>query len=209
MTPSTPKRCQLAIVDYGLGNQTSLQSSCRQLGHRVVISNDPDVLDQANVLLLPGVGAFPTAMANLHELNLVDYLHQASQQQRGIIGICLGMQLLTERSCELELTSGLGLIPGETIALTQSQWHIGWNNLEIQTEHPLLMPCDGDVMYFNHSFCYSGPNEMIASISRLQPGGDPIVAAIHRDHLIGLQFHPEKSQQPGLKLLDLAIRSLC
>ena len=71
------------------------------------------------------------------------------------------------------------------------------------------MPCDGEVMYFNHSFCYAGPSEMIASISRLQPGGDAIVAAIHRDHLIGLQFHPEKSQQPGLKLLDLAIRSLC
>jgi len=209
MSSSSVKRYQLAIVDYGLGNQTSLQSSCRQLGHRAVISNDPEVLDQADVLLLPGVGAFPTAMANLHELGLVDYLHNASQHQRGIIGICLGMQLLTERSCEIEVTSGLSLIPGETIALTQSQWHIGWNNLEVQSDHPLLMPCDGDVMYFNHSFCYAGPNEMIASISRLQPGGDPIVAAIHRDHLIGLQFHPEKSQQPGLKLLDLAIRSLC
>ena len=137
MTPSTPKRCQLAIVDYGLGNQTSLQSSCRQLGHRAVISNDPDVLDQANVLLLPGVGAFPTAMANLHQLNLVDYLHQASQQQRGIIGICLGMQLLTEQSCELELTSGLGLIPGETIVSQTKPMAYWLEQFEVQSEHPL------------------------------------------------------------------------
>ncbi len=209
MNPTTKSRLQLAIVDYGLGNQTSLQSSCRQLGHRAVISNNPEVLDQANVLLLPGVGAFPTAMDNLKRLGLIDYLHEASQQQRGIIGICLGMQLLTDRSYEHGMTSGLGMIPGETVALTQGQWHIGWNNLEVKSNQPLLMPCDGEVMYFNHSFCYSGPSEMISSISRLEPDGDAIVAAIHRDHLIGLQFHPEKSQQPGLRLLDLTIRSLC
>ena len=205
----TTRRLQLAIVDYGLGNQTSLQSSCRQLGHRAVISNNPEVLNKADVLLLPGVGAFPKAMANLHRLGLVDYLHQASQQRRGIIGICLGMQLLTEQSTEIEPTLGLGLIPGETVALSQTQWHIGWNNLEVHHSHPLLKACDGEVMYFNHAFCYTGPDEMISAISRLQPGGPPIVAAIQRDHLIGLQFHPEKSQEPGLRLLDQAIRSLC
>lgn len=202
------KRLKLVIIDYGLGNQKSLQSSCRQLNHRAVISNEIHLLDQADVLLLPGVGAFPTAMANLHQLGLVDYLQNASKRGRGIIGICLGMQLLTERSFELGLTSGLGLIPGETVALKQSTWHIGWNNLETHQGHQLLASCDGDVMYFNHSFCYSGPDETIASVSRINPGGVPIVAAIQRDQLIGLQFHPEKSQQPGLRLLDHAIRAV-
>lgn len=209
MILSQSKKIHLGIVDYQLGNQHSLQSSCRQLGHRAVVSNDPDVLDQADVLLLPGVGAFPTAMKNLYDLNLVDYLHNASQEQKGIIGICLGMQLLTEKSSEIEHTTGLGLIPGETVKLKEATWHIGWNNIEVNYSHNLLKPCDGDVMYFNHSYCYKGPQEMISAVSRLDAGSNPIVAAIQRDHLIGLQFHPEKSQQPGLRLLDLAIKSLC
>ena len=111
------------------------------------------------------------------------------------------MQLLTERSFELGVTTGLGLIPGETVALEQIQWHIGWNNLETHKGHPFLASCDGEVMYFNHSYCYSGPSENIASVCRQTPGSEPIVAAIKREHLIGLQFHPEKSQQPGLRLL--------
>ena len=90
MTQGKGRKVQLAIVDYGLGNQKSLKSSCRQLGHRAIISHDPELLDTADVLLLPGVGAFPTAMHNLHQLGLVDYLQRASQQGRGIIGICLG-----------------------------------------------------------------------------------------------------------------------
>lgn len=201
-------KTQIAIVDYGFGNQKSLQASCRRLGYRTLISNDPAILDQVQILLLPGVGAFPAAMANLHNLNLVNYLLQASQQNRAIIGICLGMQLLTERSTELEETSGLGLIPGQTLALKQSRWHIGWNNLEVPNDRPLLKACDGEVMYFNHSYCFSGPDEYIAAVSRLSPGSQPIVAAIQRDNLVGLQFHPEKSQEPGLRLLDQTIKSL-
>ena len=201
-------RLTLAILDYGLGNQRSLQSSCRQLGHRVVISNDHEVLDHADLLLLPGVGAFPAAMENLHKLKLVQYLHTASQQKRGILGICLGMQLLTEQSSEIELTPGLGLIPGKIVPLDQRRWHIGWNNIEIKDSGNSLMSCDGDVMYFNHSFCYEGPESYIAAVSRITPGSKPIVAAIQRGHLLGVQFHPEKSQQSGLRLLDIAIRSL-
>jgi len=208
MKTPNEKRRHLAIVDFGLGNQRSLQASCRKLGHRAVISHEPEVLDKADVLLLPGVGAFPIAMANLHRLNLVNYLQNASQGRRGIIGICLGMQLLTEQSSELEDITGLGLIPGRTVALEICRWHIGWNNLEVHHGHPLLRHSDGEVMYFNHSFCYDGPDEHIAAICCLEPGGAQIVAAIQRDHLIGLQFHPEKSQQPGLKLLADAISTL-
>lgn len=208
MSLSSWRKTQLAVVDYGLGNQASLQTSCRQLGYRVVISKDPSELDNAKVLLLPGVGAFPKAMENLHSLGLVDYLQNAAQNDRCIIGICLGMQLLTERSSELGETAGLGLIPGETTALDSGQWHIGWNNLEVYQSNPLLRACEGDVMYFNHSYSYSGPDENIAAISRMKPGDKSIVAAIHRNHLVGLQFHPEKSQGPGLRLLDLTIKSL-
>lgn len=202
------EKTKLAIVDYGLGNQRSLQSSCRQLGYRAIISNHTATLDEADILLLPGVGAFPKAMKNLHDLSLVEYMKNASQNGRGVIGICLGMQLLTERSFELGETSGLGLIPGETVPLKNNKWHIGWNNLENHNGHDLLKSCDGEVMYFNHSYCYSGPDEMIASVTRLTPAGDPIVAAIQREKLIGLQFHPEKSQQTGLRLLDTAIRTI-
>ncbi len=208
MIRNRAERPKLAIVDYGLGNQRSLQSSCRQLGYRAIISNEPAILDQSNLLLLPGVGAFPAAMQNLNRLNLVEYLQWASNQKKGIIGICLGMQLLTERSSELEETQGIGLIPGEIKGITQEEWHIGWNNIEAKPRHSFLEKCDGAVMYFNHSFCYKGPEEYIAAVSRITPRGEPIVAAIKREHLVGLQFHPEKSQQNGLRLLDIAIKAV-
>ena len=199
----------VAIVDYGIGNQYSLAASCRQLGYRVLISRDFEVLNQADVLILPGVGAFPLAMENLHNFGLDDYLRGAFHAQRGIIGICLGMQLLTERSSEIQITKGLGFIPGETVHLANAAWHIGWNNIEVIRNPSYLSACDGDVMYFNHSFCYSCSSEYISAVCRFEPSSKPIVSAIQRDHVVGLQFHPEKSQQPGLRLLNYALQELC
>lgn len=197
---STARRT-VAIVDYGVGNHTSVLRCVRQLGFRARVSHSAEQLDQADVLLLPGVGAFPTAMERLHSLDLVSYLQRAAQLGRPLIGICLGMQLLAESSTELALTPGLGLIPGVVEAIGEPRWHIGWNGLEVAEGRPLLQASDGEVMYFNHSYAYRGPEEFVAARCRVREGGDPLVAAIARGSVLGLQFHPEKSQQPGLELL--------
>jgi glutamine amidotransferase len=197
---STARRT-VAIVDYGVGNHTSVLRCVRQLGFRGHVSHTTEQLDQADVLLLPGVGAFPTAMERLHALDLVSYLQRAAQLDRPLIGICLGMQLLAESSTELGFTPGLGLIPGVVKAIGEPRWHIGWNGLEVEPGRRRLQASDGEVMYFNHSYAYRGPEEFVAARCRMHEGGSPLVAAIARGSVLGLQFHPEKSQGPGLDLL--------
>ena len=197
----------MGIVDYGIGNHASVLRSVRQLGFRVRISAQADQLDHADVLLLPGVGAFPTAMERLHATGLVDYLQHAAQRGRPLIGICLGMQLLAESSTELGFTLGLGLIPGAVQAISEPSWHIGWNSLEVAANQPLLHTSDGEVMYFNHSYSYQGPEAFVAAWTRVHEGSKPMVAAIQRGSVWGLQFHPEKSQRPGLELLERLIRT--
>lgn len=194
-------RRTVGIVDYGVGNHASVLRSVRQLGFRARVSHSIDQLDQVDVMLLPGVGAFPMAMERLHSLDLVRYLHRASQLGRPIIGICLGMQLLAESSTEMGLTAGLGLIPGVVEAIGQPRWHIGWNGLEILPGHPLFQESDREVMYFNHSYAYQGPKDFVVASCRVSEGSSAIVAAIARGSVMGLQFHPEKSQAPGLDLL--------
>lgn len=203
----TSGRLTVGIVDYGVGNHTSVLRCLRQLGFRARISPQPDQLDQADVLLLPGVGAFPTAMERLHATGLVGYLQRAAQLGRPLIGICLGMQLLAESSTELGFTPGLGLIPGAVEAIGEPRWHIGWNSLEVADGQPLLHASDGEVMYFNHSYAFKGPESFVAARSRVREGLDPLVAAIQRGSVWGLQFHPEKSQVPGLRLLEHLIRA--
>lgn len=200
-------RLTVGVVDYGVGNHTSVLRCVRQLGFRARISSMHDQLDQSDVLLLPGVGAFPTAMERLHSSGLVGYLQRAAQLGRPLIGICLGMQLLAESSTELGFTQGLGLIPGTVESIGEPRWHIGWNSLEVAEGHPLLHASDGEVMYFNHSYAFRGPEEFVAARSRLREGCEPLVAAIQRGSVYGLQFHPEKSQGPGLELLERLIRS--
>jgi glutamine amidotransferase len=203
----SPARRTVAIVDYGVGNHTSVLRCVRQLGFRARVSHSAEQLDQADVLVLPGVGAFPTAMQHLHSLDLVSYLQRAAQQDRPLIGICLGMQLLAESSTELGLTPGLGVIPGAVEAIGEPHWHIGWNGLEVAEGRPLLQASDGDVMYFNHSYVFRGPEAFVAAHSRVREGSEPLVAAIQRGSVWGLQFHPEKSQGPGLELLERLIQA--
>lgn len=120
----------VVVVDYGMGNHASVIHCLRDLGFRVRVSAEIAVLDSADVLLLPGVGAFPAAMQSLHQRGLVDYLQRQAREQRPIIGICLGMQLLTSASHEFQYTAGLDIIPGEFVALFGAKWHTGWNTLE-------------------------------------------------------------------------------
>lgn len=195
----------VGIVDYGMGNHVSVINSLRDLGFRVRVSAEPEVLDDADVLVLPGVGAFPAAMQALHQRGLVNYLQQQAREQRPIIGICLGMQLLASASHEFQYTAGLDLIPGEVVALTGAKWHIGWNTLECVNADLLLQPSDGQAFYFNHSFCYQGPSEYQVGLSR-HP--EPFASVIRRGNVVGIQFHPEKSQGAGRVLLKNLISGL-
>ena len=115
------------------------------------------------------------------------------------------MQLLTQSSTEHEITKGLGIIPGTIEAIGKPNWHIGWNKLDANAQCPMLRQSHNAIMYFNHSFSYRGPIENIAAWSYIHPETPPLVAAIHRGSVFGLQFHPEKSQRPGLNLLERLI----
>lgn len=195
----------IGIVDYGMGNHASVANSLRDIGFRVRTSKDPAELDLVDALILPGVGAFPAAMRALHEYNLVTYLQEQARLQRPLLGICLGMQLLASASHEHEYTVGLDLIPGEIVIFADHGWHIGWNTLECTQHDPLLEPSDGQAFYFNHSFYYRGPSEYQVGLTR---NPSAFAAVIRRGSVVGLQFHPEKSQAAGKVLLKNLISGL-
>lgn len=199
-------RRTVAIIDYGAGNLSSVQRAFHTLGHRCWVSADPSALDEADLLVLPGVGAFPPAMANLVASGLDRYVGDSARNGRPVLGICLGMQLLLDRSSENGLTAGLGLIPGEVAAFAKGQGHIGWNSLETISADPVFQPVDGQSFYFNHNFQVRVPDAYVAAIARHH---GPVVSAIRRGRVIGLQFHPEKSQTAGRVLLASAVEGLC
>lgn len=195
----------VGIIDYGMGNLASVSNSLRELGFRVRVGKIAEELCSADVLILPGVGAFPAAMRTLHQQGLVTYLQEQARLQRPIIGICLGMQLLTSASYEHQHTAGLELIPGEIVPFADGGWHIGWNTLECSPHDPVLRLSDGEAFYFNHSFYYHGPAEYQVAATR-HPS--PFAAVIRRGKVIGLQFHPEKSQMAGRALLQRLIQEM-
>lgn len=200
------KTLTIGIVDYGVGNHASVWRALSSLGYRCRVSENPQVLSATDLLLLPGVGAFPAAMAALHRCNLVEYLQQQAHQGKPTIGICLGMQLLADGSTEYGFTAGLGLIPGQVVALDQARWHIGWNTIEVVGNDPLLAPSDGQSVYFNHSYVFDAPSEYQACLARLSK---PFVVGVRRGNVLGLQFHPEKSQAAGQQLLRNVIEGMC
>ena len=128
----------VGLVDYGIGNHASIVHSLRELDVRVRISSEASVLEGTDLLVLPGVGAFPAAMQALHRQGLVAFLREQAHINRPIIGICLGMQLLATGSYEFQYTEGLDIIPGEVVELSNAKWHIGWNTLTCSDADPLL-----------------------------------------------------------------------
>jgi glutamine amidotransferase len=195
----------IGIVDYGVGNHASVSYTLRQLGYRVKVGHDAETLNSVDLLLLPGVGAYPAAMEAIHSRGLYTYLREQVRQQRPLLGICLGMQLLATEGLELSRTTGLDFIPGKVVPLHESRWHIGWNSIELTGNNPFLLGSDGDDFYFNHSFHFEAPKEYVAAISR---HGQLINSVVRRGSVVGLQFHPEKSQLAGLRLLKNIIEGL-
>lgn len=194
----------VGIVDYGIGNQASVRHALTDIGFRVHVSADPEVLAKSDVFVLPGVGAFPAAMQALEHRGLAGFVRQRAAEGAPLLGICLGMQLLATRSFEYQLTPGLGLIDGEVVPLAGAKWHIGWNSLRCWDD-PLIAPSNGATFYFNHSFMFRcSPKHQVATASHF---GD-VPAVVRRGKIVGLQFHPEKSQQAGRVLLRNIITGL-
>lgn len=199
----------IGIIDYGVGNHSSVVHALRPMGYRCCVSRDQEELAETDLLLLPGVGAFPQAMDALHRLNLIQFLQNQARENKPIVGICLGMQLLAESSTEVEFTAGLNLIPGRVESLGVNQWHIGWNSIEVVADDSIFREYNSQSLYFNHSYVFHLPKEYLVAVSRFESLSEPFPIAVRSNNVVGLQFHPEKSQVIGKKLLADVIDGLC
>ncbi|MBR4287893.1 MAG: imidazole glycerol phosphate synthase subunit HisH [Clostridia bacterium] len=195
----------VAIIDYGVGNLFSLASSFSAIGEEAIITKDAETLKKADRILLPGVGAFEDAAKKLKNSGLLDTLLSEVKAGKPLLGICLGMQLLFEKSFEYGEHLGLGLISGEirsieeTIPAELKNPHIGWNALSFAKKSPIFKYLkDGDYVYFVHS--YHGVNCKEATVATTDYGAT-LTAAVQNENVFGCQFHPEKSGEVGLKIL--------
>lgn len=203
------KKVTIGIIDYGAGNLASVKQCLLSMNYRARVSSKIEELDEADLLLLPGVGAFPSAMESLHEAGLVEYVIEKAREGKPLIGICLGMQMLMDCSHEISLTSGLGIIPGEVVPLNEIDWHIGWNNIETVSTDDMFRPSDGKSLYFNHSFVVNTESKYSKAVARIDHSLEPFTVAVGRNNVVGLQFHPEKSQCAGKIMLSSIIDGLC
>lgn len=194
----------IAIIDYGMGNLRSVQKGFEKVGHAATITNDPAAIRDAAKVILPGVGAFPDAMQELRRRELVEPIRQAIDSGKPFLGICLGLQLLFDVGWEGGRHEGLGVLRGEVVRFELPQEfkvpHMGWNQLAIRRPAPLLAGlADGAHVYFVHSYyVVPGDREVIAAETSYH---QPFTSMIWRDNLFATQFHPEKSQADGLRML--------
>jgi len=195
----------IAIIDYGVGNLFSLCSSFKSLGADIVVTGDADEIRKADKLILPGVGAFKDAADKLKNLGLDKIIIDEVNKGKAIMGICLGMQMLFEKSYEYGEHKGLGLLKGEVIGMNGTIPnnlkipHIGWNALHFTKESPLFKYIkNGDCVYFVHSFYADGCDESLIATAEY---GKELTAAVNKDIIFGCQFHPEKSGEVGLNIL--------
>jgi imidazole glycerol-phosphate synthase subunit HisH len=200
----------LAVIDYGAGNLRSVLHALNYLrAPEIRLVRKPEALQGAAKIILPGVGAFGAGMQQLHQQNLIEPLKDAVSRGTPYLGICLGMQFLFEQSDEMGMHEGLGLIPGKVTRFEDRPGlkipHMGWNQLQVCRPSPILEGISTDnYAYFVHSYYCIPANP--ADVTVMVDYGVPFTAAIQRDHIYGVQFHPEKSQQTGLKILSNFLR---
>lgn len=192
----------IVVIDYGMGNLKSVINAFSRLNADISISSDPDVVRDAPVVVLPGVGAFGTCMENLEKKGLADAIREHIGRGKRYLGICLGMQILFESSEEAPGTPGLGIIRGTVPRFAGSMKipHMGWNSVTLRKGGPMFKGIrSGDFFYFVHSYyCAPADHEIIATTTDY---GDPFVSSVETGNVFACQFHPEKSQAIGLRLL--------
>jgi glutamine amidotransferase len=196
----------IAIVDYGLGNLGSVTKGFRHVGAETVLTSDPATLRAVDVLVLPGDGAFGATMDEIRGRGLDALLREASARGAHILGICIGMQVLFEESDEHGRHAGLGLLPGRVRRFSGPLLvpHMGWNRLSFRKPHALFDGlAGGSHVYFVHSYFCDAPEEVILATSDY---GREFAAVVGRKNVLGVQFHPEKSQGVGLRMLENFVR---
>lgn len=195
----------VAIIDYDAGNIRSVEKAVMLLGHEAVVTRDRDAILSADHVILPGVGAFGDAMAKLRKYGLVDTIREAVERELPFLGICLGLQLLFESSEEAPGIEGLGLLPGKILRIPDGKGlkipHIGWNSLTFPNQGRLFQGiAQGEYVYFVHSFYLQAGDPKVVTASTEY--GTVIHASVERGNLFACQFHPEKSSEIGLKILQ-------
>ncbi|MCX6074646.1 MAG: imidazole glycerol phosphate synthase subunit HisH [Campylobacterales bacterium] len=209
----------IVIIDYKMGNLRSVQKAFEHIGTKAVISNDPEVIQNASKLVLPGVGAFKDAMHNLSSLGLIDLLNdEVIRKKKYFLGICLGMQLIASKSYEFGETKGLGWIDAEIVRFDFSAHehplkipHVGWNSASYVNPSPLFehIPDNSD-FYFVHSYFFQGDKRYVSSTTDY---GIDFISSVHKENIFATQFHPEKSQTHGLQIIknfvDLKSDAVC
>ena len=195
----------IAIIDYDAGNIRSVENALIALGEEVVITRDPEILLQAEKVILPGVGAFGDAMEKLDAYGLVDVIHQIVEKKIPFLGICLGLQLLFDRSEESPGVEGLGILKGEIVRFPEQPGlkipHMGWNSLSLAPDGRLFAGISGDpYVYFVHSYYLQAEDPSIVKASAVY-GNTTIHASVEQGNVFACQFHPEKSSAVGLKIL--------
>jgi len=198
---------KIAIIKYGMGNVSSVQKSLKKLGYQSVVTDDHDEIKKADFIILPGVGSFQAGMENLRKSGLADLLTQeVVAKRKPFIGICLGMQLLAAYGNEPCHESGLGWIDGEVIKIKSRLRipHLGWNNVRATGNgSDFYKEFDDLDYYFIHSYHFVAKDQK--DVSLMVTYDFPMVAALQKDNIYAMQFHPEKSQEPGMNLLKKII----
>lgn len=198
----------IVIIDYGAGNLRSVYNAFEVIGQSPLVTNNPLDLNKASAIVLPGVGAFGDGMASLRRLNLIEHLNEeVIVKKKPYLGICLGLQFLAQKSTEIGQHRGLGWING-TVELIKPKSrefhipHIGWNDLIINKPSPLFTEIENPIFYFVHSYHLQPDTDFLDVVSSTVWHGVLVTASVQYDNIFGVQFHPEKSQESGLKLLE-------
>lgn len=194
----------IAVIDYDAGNLKSVEKALLALGGDPVVTRDPQTILNADKVILPGVGSFGDAMERLHQYDLVEVIRQVAAQGTPFLGICLGLQLLFERSDESSGVEGLGILKGEILKIPEHEGlkvpHMGWNSLEIRPGARLFRGIEnGAYVYFVHSYYLKAADEAI--VAATTEYGIPIHASVESGNVFACQFHPEKSSDVGLHIL--------
>jgi glutamine amidotransferase len=202
---------KIVIIDYGMGNLRNVQKGFERIGIEAKLTRNKKEIERASGVVLPGVGAFKDCMENLKKYGLIEPLFKSIQKGKPYLGICLGLQILFSESEEFGYHQGLGLIEGKVVKFRPDPEHkvphMGWNTVEKEKDIPLLEGIEsGDFFYFVHSY-YVRPKET-ECISTFTQYGEPFVSSIWKENLFATQFHPEKSQQKGLRILENFVKSI-